>query len=81
MLTRRGAGALARRALTEASIQRQQFRAIHNFHRFIHRPSTGETPFEPPDLWACWELLWITVGGCGLAINRAANVERNALPH
>lgn len=41
----------------------QQCRAIHNFHRFIHSPSAAETPIEPPNLWAYWKLLCITLRG------------------
>jgi hypothetical protein len=58
----------------------QQFRAIHNFHRFIHSPSAAETRLEPPNLWACWELLWITLRGCRPTINRPMRAERNGLP-
>src|SRR5690349_14068799 len=67
-------------ALTGMSIRCQQFLTIHNFHKFIHRPSTGQTPFEPPNLWACWELLWITLRADGPAINRLTGAERNGLP-
>ena len=54
MLTWRPVSALQRGLPIGASPQCQQFRTIHSFHRFIHSPSTGETPFEPPSLWACW---------------------------
>src|SRR3954469_14442090 len=37
------------------------FPAIHNFHRFIHRPPAGETRFEPVNLCVSWKLLWITL--------------------
>jgi hypothetical protein len=79
MLTRDPVGALPPLPLTDASIQCQQFLTIHNFHKFIHSPSTGETPFEPPNLWACWELLWITFRGQRPPINRPIRAERNGL--
>ena len=55
-------------------------RAIHNFHRFIHSPSSATTPFEPPNLWGCWALLWITLHNCQVPINSSPGAERNGSP-
>src|SRR5436305_1602562 len=62
---------------SSASVGCQLFRAIHSFHRFIHRPSTGKTPFEPPNLCACWTFLWITLRRRRCPINRPTCAERN----
>jgi hypothetical protein len=80
MLTRHPVDAPLALALTDASIRYQQFLTIHNFHKFIHRASTAETSLEPPSLWACWELLWITLRWYRPPINRSKGAERNGLP-
>jgi hypothetical protein len=64
--------AAARHAICPRCVpaQCQQCRTIHNFHSFIHSPSSAETPFEPVNLWACWKFLWITWRPCRPTINR-----------
>jgi hypothetical protein len=50
MLTRRCEGCSTALPLKAASKQCQQFRTIHNFHRFIHRLSSAKIPLEPVNL-------------------------------
>jgi hypothetical protein len=78
--TRRNVGAPVQCLQRAGKRKCQQFRPIHNFHRFIHSPSTAGTPFEPVNLCTCWELVWITLCPNRPPINRPRAAERNQLP-